>query len=185
MSYLEPVTTNGDVTKMLLRQSGRIDLTAPENKKNMKVQDHSLFPKSELELGDGDWITRRYQGDTLLGQVYFSKANMQIVQNSIRRYIFDLSGSTQVIAEQNQIELRTVMRSIFLDFAKHLPENIAEQVSELNDRVVKYCVERVWSSVQHHLKYLDDISRMPTPLEAPMQVSIKGNKVLGMRPPLN
>lgn len=186
MSYLKNSVTPGDVTQMPLRQTGRIDLTSSkdENGNALRVQDHGLFARSELDLGDGDRITRRYQGETPLNRAYFSKANMKIVQNAIRRRIFDLSGGTQVIDEQNQFELRTVMRSIFLDYARHLPTNIPEQIAELNERVIEYCVEHVWSSVQHYLKYLNDISHMPTPIAAPVQVSIKGDKVLGMRPPI-
>ena len=62
--------------------------------------------------------------DNILNQTFFSSKNVKIVQNGLRHSVWEKSGKKHIIGEQSETELVVVMRSIFLQFAKNLPDNI-------------------------------------------------------------
>jgi hypothetical protein len=60
------------------------------------------------------------------------------------------------------------MRSVFLQYSLHKSTNIREQVEQLNQIVLNYCVPRVYSELMSYLKYKEDISTLPVPQENPI-----------------
>ena len=68
------------------------------------------------------------------------------------------------------------MRSIYLDHAKHLPDQIKEQVAELNYHVMIDLVPRVIKNAQQHLSYIRDHTQQPLPMDRPQYVSPAGTK---------
>lgn len=116
------------------------------------------------------------QNKTPLSMAYFSDQNMQIIQNAMRRNVYEQTGT--VIAEQNALELQTVMRSIFFEHAQHLPENIAGQISQLNDRVIAYATPNIISTLRAQRHYLKTIDEYPTPIERPVPVRNYTNRAL-------
>lgn len=116
------------------------------------------------------------QNKTPLSMAYFSDQNMQIIQNAMRRNVYEQTGT--VIAEQNALELQTVMRSIFFEHAQHLPENIAGQISQLNDRVIAYATPNIISTLRAQRHYLKTIDEYPTPIERPAPVRNYSNRAI-------
>ena len=80
--------------------------------------------------------------DTVLTQLFFSAANMKIIQNAIRYQVWEGTNNGALISDQNADELLLVMRSIYFQFGKNLPTHITEQIEELN----RYVVQDVCSS---------------------------------------
>ena len=70
------------------------------------------------------------------------------------------------------------MRSIYLQYAKNIPDNIKEQLVELNDLVIQECVPKILSQIEQHFYYLFDASTQPVPLSHPENVSSAGRKTL-------
>ena len=70
------------------------------------------------------------------------------------------------------------MRSIFLQYAKHLNCKIVEQVRDLNNRVSNECVSKILVEIKQYIGYKDNVSKMPMPLELPKNLSGKGSKLL-------
>ena len=101
--------------------------------------------------------------DTPLSQAYFSKENIIIIQNALRRGVYEESNGAFLIGEQDTDELKIIMRSIFLMYSKNNPENIPDQISELNDLVLKYAINQVYGEAQAYTKYKHDISTMYVP----------------------
>ena len=114
--------------------------------------------------------------NTPLATMFFSFANMQIVQNAIRYQVWERSNGQAVIGRQSDDELLIVMRSIFLQYAKHLPHHISEQIGELNEIVTSQIVPSILSEVTGHLIYLKDKFSGLTPLPPPVNVNIAGLK---------
>ena len=56
------------------------------------------------------------------------------------------------------------MRSIYLQYAKHLPNNIEQQIRDLNDLVVKEAVPDIITNVKQYLGYSANIQRLPQPI---------------------
>ena len=69
------------------------------------------------------------------------------------------------------------MRSVFLQHSVNQPNNISQQIAELNKIVLNYCIQQVYSEAQGYVKYLYDASNMYTPM-APPVMSAPHNKQL-------
>ena len=113
---------------------------------------------------------------TPLNQTYFSPANVQILQNKIRREVYDRSKGDFLIDEQSVDELLTVMRAMYLQYGKNQPCNIREQIEELNKIVADWIVPRIVSECSMHKTYLHDIQHMPVPLSQPILETRTGSK---------
>jgi hypothetical protein len=109
--------------------------------------------------------------DTPLSQAFFSQQNIQILQNGIRAGVYKLSNSQYVIGPQDCDSLKIVMRSVFLQHAANLPNNIPQQIAELNKVVLDYCIQQVYSEAQGYMKYVDDVSTLVVPIAHPVQAS--------------
>jgi hypothetical protein len=109
--------------------------------------------------------------DTTLSKVFFSKENTSIIQNGIRAGVYKLSNGKYLVDNQDPEELQLIMRGIFTEYSKNQPNNIREQVESLNERVVKYCSDKVFQEAQGYLKYLRDTNTTPTPLTYPTLTS--------------
>ena len=60
------------------------------------------------------------------------------------------------------------MRSVFLQNSKNLPNNITEQIKELNELVIEEIVPKLLGEIEGYLVYRKDISEIPeTSLFAP------------------
>ena len=117
---------------------------------------------------------------TLLNQTFFSAPNFQIIQNAIRKNTFDHTGT--IIDPVGSDDLFMVMRAIYLQYSRNLPNRIPEQIAELNDRVTAYCVPKIVAEVNMYKYYLKDISTLPVQLNQPVNVSSAGTRSLPFKP---
>ncbi|MEY3327647.1 MAG: Phaeocystis globosa virus, partial [Cyanobacteriota bacterium] len=70
--------------------------------------------------------------DNVLADNFFSKRNIQIIQNGIRAGVH--KKTQQTISEQDETQILLIMRYMYFQYAKHLPTCIAEQIQDLNKR---------------------------------------------------
>jgi hypothetical protein len=106
--------------------------------------------------------------DTDLSNAYFSRENIQIIQNGIRAGVYAKSNEQYVIGPQDCDSIKIIMRAIFLQYSINNPTNIQEQINALNQMVLNYCIPKVYSEAQGYLKYLSDVSTLAVPLEHPV-----------------
>ncbi len=111
-----------------------------------------------------------------LNQAYFSAPNFQIIQNAIRKTAHDKTG--EIIDPVSTDDLFMVMRAIYLQYGRNLPTQIREQIEELNERVVAWCVPKIVAEVGMYKTYTKDISSMPVPMAHPMSQSSAGTRSL-------
>ena len=119
--------------------------------------------------------------DNVLSQVFFSKENIQILQNGLRAGVYKMSKNKYFIPPQNQDQLKIIMRSTYLQYAKHHPTDIAGQVEELNEIVWNYAIPFVYNECVAYLKYLQDQSTIAMPLARELQVD-RDHKQLELKP---
>ena len=79
--------------------------------------------------------------------------NIVILQNAIRKGVYDKSNEQYIIGPQNYDELKIIMRSIYLEHANNLPYDIKNQITQLNKLVVKFCVEQIYKAAIGYIKY--------------------------------
>lgn len=116
-----------------------------------------------------------------LSDAYFSKQNIQIIQNGIRKGVHDKSQQKILIDNQPEDQIVTVMRSMYLQHSKNLEINIAQQIEELNAHVLQYCINNIFNEAVAYLKYKEDASTMHRPMQHPIY-SNKTNKTLEQKP---
>ena len=124
-------------------------------------------------------MTGNFQ-DSTLSLAFFSKENMQIIQNAIRAGVYEVSNQQYIIDNQNCDNLKIIMRSVFLQNSVNLPDRITEQIQELNGLVVKYCVREIYSEAQGYINYKRDASTMYNPIDRPVQPDFN-NKTLELK----
>lgn len=123
---------------------------------------------------------------TPLADAYFSKENVDNLQNIIRASVQNTCNADQdpilighkpvVISRQNDTELHIIMRSIYLQYGRNMNSDIAGQINRLNALVVNESVPKIISALKQKIKYLDDIQHLPVPLERAQNISSKGEK---------
>ena len=119
--------------------------------------------------------------DSYLSLAFFSNENMTIIQNAIRKGVYDKSNKQFIIEPQNCNELQIIMRSIFLQHSNNLPVDIKQQIITLNQFVAKFAIEQIYKEMISYIKYTQDASTMAVPISMPINTSNK-NTTLGMRP---
>ena len=144
--------------------NGRIDIQSPDTKSlfNMydKIPAHQCSTyRNPLE---GQW------DDSTLSNAYFSKENIQIIQNGIRAGVYKQSNNQYVVAPQDCDSLKIVMRSIYLQYSANLPGNISSQIEALNQMVLNFCIQQVYGEAKGYMKYLSDASNMYVPIAHPV-----------------
>lgn len=107
--------------------------------------------------------------ETKLSQTFFTKENIQILQNGIRSGVHKMSNSHYIIDEQDEDTLKIIMRSIYLQNAKHKDDYIKEQISDLNKLVLDYCIPRVFNEVKGYMRFKEDTSTLAMPMDRPIQ----------------
>ncbi len=144
--------------------NGRIDIQSPDTRSlfNMydKIPAHQCTTyRNPLE---GQW------DDSTLSNAYFSKENIQIIQNGIRAGVYKQSNNQYIVAPQDCDSLKIVMRSIFLQYSANLPGNVSGQIEALNQMVLNFCIQQVYSEAKGYMKYLSDASNMYVPIAHPI-----------------
>ena len=113
-----------------------------------------------------------------LSETFFSELNMKRLQDMLRFAVYKASGNKYVIGKQNTTDLIIIMRAMYLQYAKHLPTQLKEQVYELNNYVVDFSLHKILSEVKQYLYYVKDIQQLPIPLDHPKNLSSAGTRSL-------
>jgi len=119
--------------------------------------------------------------DNQIASLFFSEHNISVLHNGIRYKVYMLTNKKAVIDRQSDVDLRVIMRSIYLQYAKHLPYRVVDQVKELNTRVLDFAVPRIITELDQYANYTMHASTLPVPLEHSKNMSSKGDRVLQMK----
>jgi hypothetical protein len=133
------------------------------------------YRKTSVDSEAADAIRGNMQS-TPLNRAYFSAANVQIVQNKLRREVYDRSQGEFLIDPQSVDELLIVMRAMYLQYGKNRESGIPDQIEELNQLVAEWCVPKILAECSMHRTYLADIEKMPVPLAHPIKLTQTGSK---------
>lgn len=106
--------------------------------------------------------------DTPLSNLFFSKENIDNIQNGLRAGVFKRSNGQYTIGIQDCDVLKIVMRSTFLQYSANQKTNIKEQVDQLNQMVLNYCIQQVYSEAQGYIRYIYDASTLVVPIAHPV-----------------
>ena len=157
--------------------NGRVDILSPNTNLLFAMSDRQSVTQGTdfRDAMTGNWY------DTKLSLVFFSKENIKILQNGIRVGVYNKSNQQYLIDNQNEDELKIIMRSIFLQNSKNLATNITEQITQLNRLVLDYAIVQVYGETEGYMKYKRDASTLVVPLALPMLSTMKSSKQLELK----
>jgi hypothetical protein len=152
--------------------NGRINIMSPPNQLALYDTPPEMA-SSYVDALNGQWES------SPLSKSFFSKENIEVVQNGIRSGVYEMSNHQYVISTQSYDELKIIMRAIYLQHSVNLATNFNQQIHELNQMVLAYCVPRVYGEAKGYIKYLHDASTLAVPMARPL--SSNKEKVLELK----
>lgn len=159
--------------------NGRLDIMGPA------MDQFQLFDNPLTNSKNGGAYTDALNGNWVsnyLSKAFFSKENIQIIQNGIRAGVYNASHGKYNIAPQDETNLKIIMRSIFLQNAVNNPNNITGQIAELNHLIYQDAIPRILNEAKSYIKYKQDVSSLAVPNDRPAYVNSKGDKSLELKP---
>lgn len=114
------------------------------------------------------------QCPTPLNTLYFSDFNRDLLQRGIREKFKQMTGIK--IDTQNDDDLKTLMRYVFINNAEDHYDDINGQVRSMNTIVIDTAVAQVKTGVAQYLAYLKDIDTSAIPIDLPQNTSLYGKK---------
>lgn len=145
--------------------NGRINILHPDTTALFAMYDKIPSNQNSTEFRNptqGLWI------NTPLSDMFFSADNIQYLQYMMKEGVYKMSNSQIKIGNQDEDQLKIIMRGIFLENAQNSNESIKSQVNELNKQVLKFAVPQIYGSAVSYKKYLYDVSNMYKPVNRPI-----------------
>jgi len=168
MSYSKIIPTNYDTDGRIIHitnYNGRVNIIEPESPDVVfKMQERLAVKNKATEYREA--LAGTWENNTL-SELFFSAANIQIIQNALRAGVYAMSDNNFVIAPQSLDTLKVIMRSIYLQYAEHYPNKITQQIERLNKLVLDYAVPTVYNEAVGYIKYRQDQSTLVVPLAIP------------------
>lgn len=159
------------------RSNGRVNIKAPKTTDLFQMYDK--IPVNQCATfrnpTEGLW------DNTELSKSFFSQENITKIQKGIQNGVYDKSNGQYTIGYQDQATLNIIMRSIFLQSAMNQPTDIKEQVNQLNNIVLNYCIPQVYGEAQGYMKYIYDVSTIAAPIAHPVYMK-ENDKQLELQP---
>ena len=116
-----------------------------------------------------------------LTEAYFSDSNIAKVQADLVTHV--ARRMQYKITAQERGEVVNVMMYIYNNTDVNQYLNVAQQVTDLNDRATRILLELTITGIKQYLTNLRDSYKVPTPLALPQSTSVVGTKGSGYGTP--
>ena len=108
---------------------------------------------------------------------HVSKQNVDVIQKGIQTEVYRISGPKKwMIDPQDVDEIKMIMRAMYLQYGKNRRGEVKDQVKELNAHVLDYSIPNIITNAKQYVKYANDVSTLPVPLENPKYTSSAGTR---------
>lgn len=112
---------------------------------------------------------------TPLNLTFFGKRNVELLHQMIQAKVLQKSNGKFQIGKQSEKELIIIMRSIYFQHGKNLPDKIQEQVDDLNTKVIDECVRIILVNIKSYIGYVKDVNAPPSVMNVPKSTRINNN----------
>ena len=155
------------------KHTGRLPLSDSESK--LSIPSAPLFAPEPYIVPErvAEQIQYRHS-NTDLNTAFFSEQNVDRLQLQIQGAVFAMVGAR--IDRQSDPDLKLVMRSYYLQYARNDRTQVSKELEELNERVVNFCANRIAVEVEAYRYYRKDILDFPAPIANPVDVKIYGTR---------
>ena len=116
--------------------------------------------------------------DNKLSISFFSKQNIQIIQNGLRSGVHKMSQKQYVIGEQSYDNIKLIMQDAYYEHSLNHPTNIAAQIDVINHKIFEKYVPKLYGEYVGYINYRNDVSTIKEPMVYPKQSGDKDFKNL-------
>lgn len=109
-------------------------------------------------------------GGDVLSQAYFSPQNVKIVQNGIRRQVYELSNGTCNVPPPDPTQLLMAMHDVLERFVFFLPEDITQEIERLNNITITAASKKLIQKIEHETYFQSVHMKVCTPMNNPQIV---------------
>jgi hypothetical protein len=158
------------------KHTGRLPLS--DNEEKMSVPRATLYAAEPYLVPErvAEQIQYRHS-NTPLNTVFFSEDNMENLHGKIQQAVMEMSGPKRYkIDRQSDDDLKLIMRSYYLQYARNNPGEVAAELEDLNNRVIGFASNRIMVEIESYVRYRKDILDFPEPIERPVDVQIYGTR---------
>ena len=114
--------------------------------------------------------------DSTLSKHFFSKCNLDYLQNLLIKNIYNVSNSEYKIGRQSDKELLIIMRQLYLNESLNKEDNIISQVNNLNNMVIQKTIPSLLSNIVQHNAYIQKITNPLVVMDHPKNVNSSSNR---------
>jgi len=158
------------------KHTGRLPLSGDEEKSTLPAYTLTAQEPYVVPSRVAEQMQYRHEA-TPLNTIYFSEANIDNLQKMIANAVYQMSGNKRyVIGPQSEADLKTVMRSYYLQYAQNDPTRVSEELELLNNRVIGWCANNILVEIEAYKYYRKDIEDFPAPIERPVMTNIYGTR---------
>ena len=158
------------------KHTGRLPLSGDEEKSTLPAYSLTAQEPYVVPTRVAEQMQYRHES-TPLNTIYFSEANLENLQSEIASAVYQMSGNKRyIIGRQNDADLKTVMRSYYLQYAQNDPARVSEEIELLNNRVIGWCANNILVEIEAYKYYRKDIEDFPAPIERPVMTNIYGTR---------
>jgi hypothetical protein len=158
---------------IILKMNGRVQVTD-----NYNYDMYKLFDENSRRNNFNEEAIKGVHVNNELANIYFSKQNIDLIQDSIRFLVNQKTCGKYIISRQSDSELKLIMRAFYLQEGRHRQYNVSDDVKDLNTLVLNFAVPRVIQEIGMYMHYKNDIDKLPMPLARSQNMSAKGSKQL-------
>lgn len=120
---------------------------------------------------------KNIHNDNDLSNLFFSRVNIDFLQQKIIDEIFKASRDQYRIAKQSEESLQIVMRAMYLQHSRNLPCKIKEQVKDLNRYVLDFCIQNIMTNIKQYIGYVRDVNAPRAVMENPIDTTTRANQL--------
>lgn len=139
-------------------------------------QTHHQDPRLEYGSTFQQQATIRIHTATPVNQAFFSEANVRHLQDEIRYRVWVKSEKKHVIDRQREDDLKTIMRAYYLQYSQNIPGQERQELQDLNERVLAYCVDDILGSINMYVYNRGQLANYPEQISRPINPHIIGTK---------
>ena len=164
-STLDGTQTLGMDATALFPSTPPTNITPPYSSQDFPLY---LKPTSEAYADVVAAVVRSLrQPSTPLNVAFFSKANVDALQEALRARIAETMGLT--LDRQSDWEMLLIMRQVYMDGASNWPDSVEEEVSRLDGQVLQVASRAVSGNVMRYMSYRSHVD-MPAPMLRPAEM---------------
>jgi hypothetical protein len=147
--------------------NGCVIINTPNVFENTKMFEKINIRNKSVDLRDN--ISSGGIENNQISNQFFSKENVELLQNELKQGVYELSKGKYIIPNQNIDQLTVIMRSTYYQYCT-FSKDISKEISFLNKIVLDYAVQNVYNSAVSYELYLRDVSTIATPIEKPLPI---------------